>query len=165
MSTILIPAAIVIATVLATEVFAAWVHRVIMHGPGWGWHRSHHEPRDGLVERNDLYSLVFAAISMGLFWAGSTLFAPLWWVAVGLCVYGAIYFCVHDGLVHQRWPFRHVPRHGYLRRIYQAHRLHHAVQDREGCVSFGFVLVRPVAKLRAELQANTRRQERERSDT
>ncbi len=165
MSAILIPAAIVIATVVATELFAAWVHRVVMHGPGWRWHRSHHEPQSGLVERNDLYSLVFAGLSMGLFWIGATLFAPLWWVAVGLCVYGVIYFCVHDGLVHQRWPFRHVPRRGYLRRIYQAHRLHHAVQGREGCVSFGFVLVRPVEKLRTELQANMRGQDTERPDT
>ena len=102
---------------------------------------------------------------MGLFWVGATLFAPLWWVAVGLCVDGVIYFFVHDGLVHRRWPFRHVPRRGYLRRIYQAHRLHHAVPEREGCVSFGFVLVRPVAELRAELHANMRRQGVERSDT
>ena len=54
MTAILIPAAIVLATVVATELFAAWVHRVVMHGPGWRWHGSHHEPRAGLVERNDL---------------------------------------------------------------------------------------------------------------
>ena len=158
MSAILIPATIVLVTVVATELFAAWFHRVFMHGPGWRWHRSHHEPGDGLMERNDLYSVVFAGLAIGLFWIGSTFFEPLWWVAAGLCVYGVLYFFFHDGLVHQRWPFRHVPRRGYLRRVYQAHRLHHAVRGREGCVSFGFVLVRPVATLRAELQEKMGRQ-------
>lgn len=151
--TVLIPAIIVVATVVLTELAAAWIHRVVMHGPGWRWHRSHHEPRHGLLERNDLYSLVFGGLSMALFWAGTTVASPFWWVGVGLCVYGVIYFCVHDGLVHHRWPFRHVPRRGYLRRIYQAHRLHHAVREREGCVAFGFVLVAPVEQLRAELRA------------
>lgn len=153
MTYILLPVAIVLATVVVTECAAAWIHRVIMHGPGWRWHRSHHEPRHGLMERNDLFSVVFAVISMALFWVGATVATPLWWVAVGLCVYGVIYFCVHDGLVHHRWPFRHVPRRGYLRRIYQAHRLHHAVREREGCVAFGFVFVPPVQRLREELRA------------
>ncbi|CTQ49458.1 sterol desaturase family protein [Jannaschia donghaensis] len=159
MTAILLPVFIVCVTVVATELAAAWIHRVVMHGPGWRWHKSHHEPRRGALERNDLYSLIFAGLSMGLFWAGATVASPLWWVAVGLCVYGVIYFCVHDGLVHHRWPFRHVPRRGYLRRIYQAHRLHHAVRDRDGCVAFGFVFVPPVARLRAELRANQRLQD------
>jgi len=153
MTAVLAPLTIVLATVVLTELGAAWFHRRIMHGPGWKWHASHHEPHTGVVERNDLYALVFAAVAMGLFWAGATIAPALWWVAVGLSVYGVIYFCVHDGLVHQRWPFRYVPRRGYLRRVYQAHRMHHAVQGRDGCVSFGFVLVEPVARLRARLRA------------
>ena len=32
----------------------AWAsHKYVMHGFGWGWHRSHHEPRDGALERHD----------------------------------------------------------------------------------------------------------------
>ena len=150
---VLVPALIVLVTVIGMELAAAWVHEKVMHGPlGWGWHRSHHEPSEGHVERNDLYAVVFAGLSMVFFVAGDRLWWPLWWIGVGLCVYGVIYFFVHDGLVHQRWPFRYVPRRGYLRRIYQAHRLHHAVKGRENCVSFGFVLVSPVDKLRAELR-------------
>jgi len=30
------------------EGFAWWSHRYVMHGWGWDWHRSHHEPRNGL---------------------------------------------------------------------------------------------------------------------
>ncbi|MBV9078686.1 MAG: sterol desaturase family protein [Methylobacteriaceae bacterium] len=132
------------------EAIAALVHRYVMHGPGWGWHRSHHEPHDHLLERNDLYALVFAALACGLFVVGS--FGPLYWVAIGLTLYGFLYFVVHDGMVHRRWPFRYVPRRGYLKRLVQAHRLHHAVEGRDGCVSFGFLYAPPVAKLRSKLR-------------
>ena len=67
-------------------------------------------------------------------------------------VYGLLYFIVHDGLVHQRWPFRHVPRSGYLKRLVQAHRLHHAVEGRDGAVSFGFLYAPPVGRLREQLR-------------
>ena len=48
-------------------------------------------------------------------------------VDLAMTIYGALYFIVHDGLVHQRWPFRHVPRRVYLKRLVQAHRLRHQV--------------------------------------
>ena len=92
---------------------------------------------------------VFAVISILLFAIGSAWWPWLWWVAVGASVYGVIYFVVHDGLVHQRWPFRYVPKRGYFRRLYQAHRLHHAVEGRDGCVSFGFLYAPPIARLKA----------------
>ena len=59
--------AIVAGTVIAMEVAAAVVHRHVMHGRGWCWHRSHHEPRRGRFETNDLYALVFAGMSLLLF--------------------------------------------------------------------------------------------------
>ena len=85
----------------------------------------------------------------------------LWWIraiALGVTLYGVVYAFVHDGLVHQRWPFRWMPRNGYARRLVQAHKLHHAVQTREGAVSFGFVLAPDPHRLNAILKA--RRAER-----
>jgi beta-carotene 3-hydroxylase len=64
---------------------------------------------------------------------------------------------VHDGLVHQRWPFRYIPRRGYLKRLYMAHRLHHAVRGKEDCVSFGFLYAPPVSKLQAILRSRNGR--------
>jgi beta-carotene 3-hydroxylase len=64
---------IVIASFLAMEAVAWSAHKYIMHGWGWGWHRDHHEPHDGFLERNDLYALVGAAISIGAFSLGSPL--------------------------------------------------------------------------------------------
>ena len=151
MSSILAPLAIVIAAVVGMEVAAVLVHRYVMHGIGWGWHRSHHEPHDDTLERNDLYAVVFAGLSVVLMVLGHW-WAPLFWVSIGQIVYGLLYFVAHDGLVHQRWPFRHVPRRGYLKRLYQAHKLHHAVEGRDGAVSFGFLYAPPVERLREGLR-------------
>lgn len=151
-------ALIVLATVAAMELVAWASHKYVMHGPGWAWHRDHHEPHDGVLERNDLYALVGAALSIAMFALGSPLlmgaqaWAPGTWIGLGVLIYGVIYTLVHDGLVHQRY-FRWVPRKGYARRLVQAHRLHHATPGKEGGVSFGFVLARDPAVLKRELKA------------
>ena len=155
MSTWLLPVLIVIATVASMEFLAWWTHKYIMHGWGWGWHKSHHEPHNDKLEKNDLYVVVFSSISILMFWIGNY-WAPMFWIALGTAIYGVLYFFAHDGLVHQRWPFQYVPKKGYLKRLYQAHRLHHAVKGKDGCVSFGFVWSRPVDSLKAELSRNRR---------
>jgi beta-carotene 3-hydroxylase len=153
----LLPAAIVLATIAAME-WAAWAsHKYIMHGWGWGWHRDHHERHDRFFEKNDLYALVGAAMSIGMFAAGSPLVLgdsawwPGTWIGLGVLGYGIIYTLAHDGLVHQRW-FRYVPRGGYLKRLVQAHHLHHATVGKEGGVSFGFVWARRPEELKRELK-------------
>jgi beta-carotene 3-hydroxylase len=145
--------AIVIATVAAMEAVANLSHRYIMHGWGWGWHESHHLPRRGRFEKNDLYALVFAIPSIVLIYLGDAYHNPLLWVGTGMTVYGFLYFCAHDGLVHNRWPFRLTPKGRYLKRLVQAHRMHHVVHGREGCVSFGFLYAPPVRRLKEELKA------------
>jgi beta-carotene 3-hydroxylase len=142
---------IVLATVLIME-FVAWsAHKYIMHGWGWGWHRDHHEPHDKFFEKNDLFGLVGAAAAISLFTYGFYYSLALWWVAMGITVYGVIYTLIHDGLVHQRF-VRWVPRRGYAKRLVQAHKLHHATIGKEGGVSFGFVFARDPAVLKAELK-------------
>ncbi len=155
---ILVILAIVIATVVAME-FVAWAsHKYIMHGFGWAWHRDHHEPHDKRFEKNDLYGLVGAAMSISMFAIGSppvmgtSAWPPATWVGLGILFYGIIYTLIHDGLVHQRY-FRYVPKRGYAKRLVQAHKLHHATQSKGGGVSFGFVFARNPAKLKAELKA------------
>lgn len=149
---------LVLAIVAGME-FVAWAsHKYIMHGFGWAWHRDHHEPHDKALEKNDLFALVGAALSISMFALGSPMImgAGAWepgtWIGLGVLIYGIIYTLVHDGLVHQRW-FRWVPRRGYAKRLVQAHKLHHATLGKEGGVSFGFVLARDPSKLKAELRA------------
>jgi beta-carotene 3-hydroxylase len=154
---VLLALAIVLATVLAMEGVAWASHKYIMHGFGWTWHRDHHEPHDKLLEKNDLFGLVGAALSIAMFALGSEwvlggrAWWPATWIGLGILIYGIIYTLVHDGLVHQRY-FRWVPRSGYAKRIVQAHKLHHATVGKEGGVSFGFVLARDPARLKAELK-------------
>ncbi len=144
---------IVLITVVLME-GVSWVsHKYVMHGWGWGWHRSHHEPRQGWFEKNDLYAVVFAGLAIVLIALGTAGRWPLQWIGAGMTLYGFLYFLAHDGLVHRRWPLRYVPRSGYLKRLYQAHRMHHAVEGREGCVSFGFLYAPSVKALKADLQS------------
>ncbi len=130
-----------ILALVAMEGVAWSTHRWIMHGPMWVWHRSHHEPRTGYFERNDLFAVFFAAIAVTLFWLGTR---PGWqlvgWAGAGVTSYGILYALVHDGLVHRRWPMPRLARRGYLRRLVQAHRLHHASEGRLDAVSFGFLV-------------------------
>lgn len=152
----LAPLLIVIATLAAME-WVAWAsHKYVMHGFAWAWHRDHHEPHGKRLEKNDRFALVGAALSIALFALGSPwvmgegAWWPGTWLGLGVLGYGIVYTLVHDGLVHQRW-FRYVPRRGYLKRLVQAHNLHHATVGKEGGVSFGFVWARDPATLKAEL--------------
>ncbi len=151
------PILIVLASVLAME-WVAWAsHKYIMHGFGWAWHRDHHEPHDKVLEKNDLFGIVGAVMSMSMFALGSELVMgdaawwPATWIGLGIMFYGIIYTLVHDGLVHQRY-FKWVPKKGYAKRLVQAHKLHHATIGKEGGVSFGFLLARDPAVLKAELK-------------
>jgi beta-carotene 3-hydroxylase len=153
----LAPALIALAALAAMEAVAWASHKYVMHGVAWAWHRDHHEPHDGTLEKNDLFGLVGAVLSIAMFALGSpwVMGALAWWpgtwIGIGILGYGIVYTLVHDGLVHQRW-FRYVPRRGYLKRLVQAHNLHHATVGKEGGVSFGFVLARDPAVLSAELK-------------
>ena len=101
-------------------------HRWIMHGGGWGWHRSHHEPRRGVFETNDLYPVTFAGATITTMAVArarpgmDTVMAS----AVGVTAYGAAYGFVHDVYIHQRLGERraHWAPLEYLRR---AHAQHH----------------------------------------
>ncbi len=151
--TYLINTLVFLATIVAMEVFAVFAHKYVMHGWGWGWHRSHHEPRQGWFEKNDLYAVGFALVAIVLIALGTEGMYPLQWIGAGMTGYGVLYFIAHDGLVHRRWPFRYVPKRGYLKRLYQAHLMHHAVHGKDGCVSFGFLYAPPVDALRRKLRS------------
>ena len=149
---IIVNIAIVIAAVVFMEVFAILFHKHFMHGRGWGWHESHHVHTDGYFEKNDLYAVWFSVIAAALFISGSLWWSPLWYIALGFTIYGVLYGFVHDGLVHQRWPFNWTPKSGYLYRLVLAHRLHHHVTTRDGAVSFGFLWAERPEDLKAELK-------------
>ena len=148
-----------LATVFAMEGFAYVMHRWVMHGPGWFLHKSHHRERDGRFELNDLYALIFAVPSILLINRGIQDGLGSWAIAVGVGVatYGMIYFGFHDVIVHRRMKHRYIPKSAYIKRIIQAHRLHHAVESKHHGLSFGFLVAPPVDKLMVQLESSRAR--------
>ncbi len=137
----------------------AWLtHRYIMHGPLWFIHKTHHRPRRGLFELNDIFGLVFAAIATPLIYFGHQGQPVLLGIGLGMVGYGVAYFLVHDVLVHRRVGHRFTPARGYLRRVHQAHHMHHAVRERDGAVSFGFLMAPRPEKLAKKLKERDTRE-------
>ncbi len=145
---------IVLASLIGMEIFALYFHKYFMHGKGWNWHESHHVHTDGAFEKNDLYGLCFSFIAAALFIIGSLWYMPLWYIALGFTIYGILYGFVHDGLVHQRWPFNYTPKSGYLYRLVLAHRMHHHTVTKDGAVSFGFLWAEKPEDLKNQLKSN-----------
>ena len=115
-----------LAAFAGMEAVSYAAHRWVMHGVAMVWHRSHHLPRVGRFERNDLFPLCFSTVGVALF-ALATMgprVPALLWVGVGVTAYGALYMLVHDVFVHERLPLR-LPRLRYLEWLARSHRLHH----------------------------------------
>jgi len=132
------------------EGVAYLTHKYVMHGWLWILHESHHLPREGRFEKNDFFAFFFALPSILFIWLGVNAWSPLLPVGLGMTAYGISYFVFHDGIVHRRLPFRYNGRNAYMRRIMQAHWVHHATSTREKAVSFGFLYAPPVSRLQEE---------------
>ena len=50
------------------EFYARWAHKVLWHDAplGWALHKSHHEPREGPFEANDIFAVMNAVPAMSL---------------------------------------------------------------------------------------------------
>lgn len=136
---------ITLVTVCGME-FIAWsAHKYLMHGWLWSWHEDHHKPhfeKEGFFEKNDLFFLVFAIPSALCYMIG--LSTPHFWllfVGIGISIYGLIYFLIHDVYIHQRFKWFRQLDSTYSRGILRAHGAHHAIQTKEGCESFGLLVV------------------------
>lgn len=143
---VLISILIVLGTVAAME-FVAWAaHKYLMHGLLWDWHEDHHDPKlkHGFFEKNDRFFLVFAVPSASSFMASQlTPYNWLLYVGIGIAIYGAIYFLIHDVYIHRRFEwFKHLDS-PYSRAILRAHGAHHAKKEKEDGESFGLLFVHP----------------------
>lgn len=125
-------AVVVVCAFVLMEPLTAVVHRVVMHGVGLAWHRSHHRrwfrprgPGESFFERNDWFPVVFAGLTVLVVAAGYNLGAESLLVpaAAGATLYGLAYAFVHEIYIHQRMAFRW--RHPLLDRLAAAHALHH----------------------------------------
>lgn len=137
---------VTIAAFLAME-FVAWsAHKYLMHGWLWNWHEDHHKPHEktGFFEKNDRFFLVFAVPSATCYILGSV-YAEGWFflffIGVGISIYGLTYFLVHDVYIHRRFNWFKKLDSSYSRAILRAHGAHHSKQTKEDCESFGLLVV------------------------
>lgn len=146
--------AIALFSIVGMEGLATLSHRYIMHGFGWRWHRSHHSSRQGWWETNDLYAVIMSIAAIGIFYTAGGPDHWLWWVGFGVTLYGLLYTLLHDGIVHRRFPLPIQLRSRRIKKLVQAHHLHHSVHEKHGAVSFGFLYAPSLECLRAKLKAN-----------
>ena len=137
---------IILITVIAMEFVAWFTHKYVMHGVLWSWHEDHHKPhfeKEGFFEKNDLFFLVFAIPSAACYMLGTFYddLGYLLYIGIGISIYGLIYFLIHDVYIHQRFKWFKQLDNRYSKAILKAHGAHHAVQVKEGCVSFGLLVV------------------------
>ena len=125
------------------ECVAWFTHKYIMHGFMWVWHESHHKPRKGAWELNDLFGFMFAIPSVWLTVVGAENFDWRFFAGLGIALYGLAYFLVHDVFVHQRIKWLRNTQIPYFYAMRQTHHLHHAVHTKEGAQAFGFLFVLP----------------------
>ena len=139
-------ASLAAAAFAGMEVSAYVLHRFVFHGPLWGVHRTHHEPghRHGPFEANDLFSLGFAAASMGRCGrdGSDAVGGDRLPVGIGMAAYGGLYFVLHDLYAHGRFaPFR--TTNAAARAVKRAHGRHHQSLSRGGQEPYGLFLFPP----------------------
>lgn len=138
---LLIGIVLTIGTFLLMEGVAWFTHKYIMHGFLWRWHRSHHTVHNHVLERNDLFALVFSVPSVLLIVLGYEIefISYFKYVGFGILAYGLFYFIFHDIIVHQRIKIRYKAKSRYMKRIIKAHYLHHETHTKKGARAFGFL--------------------------
>ena len=112
-----------------------------MHGFLWSWHKSHHKKHDHFLEVNDLFAVVFSIPSILLIYIGYSYeaYGILKYFGIGIFLYGVAYVVFHDIIVHRRIKINFKAKNPYLKRIINAHYVHHKVHTKGGAKAFGFL--------------------------
>lgn len=123
---------------------ATWIiHKYVMHGFLWILHKDHHDhSHKGDLERNDLFFIIFATPTIILFYLGVQQGVNyLFFLGLGIFLYGMAYFFVHDIFIHQRIKLLRDTENRYLLSIRRAHKQHHKHTGKEEGECFGFLWV------------------------
>ena len=123
---------------------ATWlIHKYIMHGVLWVLHRDHHDhSTEGPFENNDFFFVIFASPAIALMYYGSLdHFNFLFYIGLGITLYGIAYFLVHDIFIHQRVKWFANTQNPYFLAIRRAHKQHHKHISKEDGECFGFLYV------------------------
>lgn len=136
--------ALIAGAAVGMEFYARFAHKYLWHDVWWSmpmkyrkdwnrkiWllHESHHLPREGAFEANDIFAVAngvpaFALCAYGFFTPG--VFGGLCFGAgLGITLFGIAYMYVHDGMVHKRFPTGPLGKLPWLRRVAAGHAIHH----------------------------------------
>ena len=143
MENIIINILIVLAAFLSMEGVAWLTHKFVMHGLLWIWHKDHHKKESsGFFEHNDFFFLIFALPGIaGLYFGMKNDYNFLFWIGLGITIYGFCYFLVHDIFIHQRFKFLRNIDNTYFKAIRRAHKMHHKHIDKHEGECFGMLWV------------------------
>jgi beta-carotene 3-hydroxylase len=134
---------IFLGTFSIMEFNAWWMHKYVMHGFLWNLHEDHHHKKhDSWFEKNDLFFVFYAVISITLKIAHSEL--DLWWalpISAGILAYGIAYFVVHDIFIHQRFKWLRKANNKYAKGLRRAHKMHHKHLGKKDGENFGMLVV------------------------
>tara|TARA_Y100001958_G_C21193397_1_gene521169 strand:- start:885 stop:1340 length:456 start_codon:yes stop_codon:yes gene_type:complete len=132
---------IVIGTFIFMEGVAWFTHKYIMHGFLWNLHKSHHKVHKHFFEMNDLFAVIFSIPSILLIYIGYSYesYSILKYFGIGIFLYGVAYLIFHDIIVHRRIKINFKINSEYMKRIMNAHYVHHKVHTKEGAKAFGFL--------------------------
>ncbi len=132
---------IAMAAFIAMEGVAWFSHKYIMHGFLWNLHKDHHKHthNDQTFEKNDAFFLLFATPAIICMIIGLDDFSALFWIGVGITIYGFAYFFIHDLFIHQRIKVLRNTDLLYFRAIRKAHKVHHKHLGKEDGECFGML--------------------------
>jgi beta-carotene 3-hydroxylase len=133
--------AITLAAFIGMEIFSGVFHRYIMHGVLWQIHRTHHVKGTGFFELNDVFSLSFGATATALVLLGAPALDWRFWAGMGIVLYGAVYFVVHDVFIHRRIRWIERTNIRYIRALQRAHKAHHKHTDRAPSEEYGLLWI------------------------
>jgi len=138
--------AFTVGAAVGMEMYARYAHKHLWHEswmwalpkdwraewnkPFWKLHQSHHEPREGAFEQNDIFAVANAVPAIALilygFLHGGVVPGMCFGAGLGITIFGMAYMFVHDGLVHKRFPVGPIAEVPYLKKIAMGHKLHHS---------------------------------------
>ncbi len=134
---------IVLATTILMEGATWLIHKYVMHGILWVLHKDHHDhSTPGAFEKNDYFFVIFAIPTILLMYFGSLQgFNYIFFIGLGIMLYGMAYFFVHDIFIHQRIKIFSKTQNPYFLALRRAHKQHHKHIGKEDGECFGFLFV------------------------
>jgi beta-carotene 3-hydroxylase len=143
MESILLNIIIVLLAFISMEAVAWASHKYLMHGFFWGLHKDHHKKEStGFFEHNDFFFLIFAIPGIiALFFGMQNGYNFLFWIGLGITLYGLAYFLLHDVFIHQRFRIFRNTDNAYFKAIRRAHKVHHKHIYKEEGECFGMLWV------------------------